>query len=47
MKRTLLYTLCWLAAVTSFAQTKVVTGKVISSDEGTGLPGVNIVEKGT
>lgn len=39
--------LCFLAVMTGFAQSKVVTGRVTSSDEGTGLPGVNIVEKGT
>jgi TonB-linked SusC/RagA family outer membrane protein len=39
--------LCFLAAVTGFAQNKIITGKVISSDEGSGLPGVNVVEKGT
>jgi iron complex outermembrane receptor protein len=47
MKRRLLYLLCLLVTVTGLAQTKVVTGKVTSTDEGTGLPGVNIVEKGT
>src|SRR6188508_3568491 len=47
MKRSLLFMLCFLVAVASFAQNKVVTGRVISSDEGTALPGVNIVEKGT
>lgn len=35
--------------VTSLAwsQSKTVTGKVTSSDDATGLPGVNVVEKGT
>jgi TonB-dependent starch-binding outer membrane protein SusC len=31
----------------SFAQERVVTGKVTSSDDGSGIPGVNILEKGT
>jgi TonB-linked SusC/RagA family outer membrane protein len=31
----------------AFAQGKTVTGKVTSSDDGSGLPGVNILEKGT
>src|SRR5688572_14884465 len=30
-----------------WAQTKTVTGKVTSSDDGSEIPGVNIVEKGT
>ncbi len=35
--------------VTSLAwsQSKTVTGKVTSSDDAAGLPGVNVVEKGT
>jgi TonB-linked SusC/RagA family outer membrane protein len=39
--------LCFLVAVTGIAQERVITGTVTSSDEGTGLPGVNVVEKGT
>jgi len=31
----------------SFAQERVVTGKVTSADDGSGIPGVNILEKGT
>lgn len=31
----------------SFAQDRVVTGKVTSADDGSGIPGVNILEKGT
>jgi iron complex outermembrane receptor protein len=31
----------------SFAQDRVVTGKVTSADDGSGVPGVNILEKGT
>ncbi len=31
----------------SFAQERVVTGKVTSADDGSGVPGVNILEKGT
>jgi TonB-dependent starch-binding outer membrane protein SusC len=30
-----------------FAQERVVTGKVTSADDGSGIPGVNILEKGT
>ncbi len=31
----------------SFAQDRVVTGKVTSADDGSGIPGVNILEKGS
>ncbi len=31
----------------SFAQDRIVTGKVTSADDGSGIPGVNILEKGT
>lgn len=34
-------------ALASFAQGKSVSGKVTSSDDGAGIPGVNILEKGT
>ena len=34
-------------ALASFAQGKSVTGTVTSSDDGSGVPGVNILEKGT
>src|SRR5687767_12920068 len=47
MKRSLLYMLCFLVSFSGLAQNKVVTGRVTSSDEGSSLPGVNIVEKGT
>lgn len=36
-----------LAGSVAFAQERVVTGKVTSSDDGSALPGVNILEKGT
>src|SRR5258705_10710294 len=36
-----------LGAVTAFAQQKTVTGKVTSTEVGSGIPGVNIVQKGT
>lgn len=36
-----------LAFTTAFAQQKAVSGKVTSSDDGMGLPGVSILEKGT
>src|SRR5260221_323 len=34
-------------ALSGFAQQKTVSGKVTSSDDGSALPGVNILEKGT
>ena len=41
----------WMLACLSFvavkAQDKVVTGKVTSSDDGNGMPGVSIAVKGT
>src|SRR5690349_16092650 len=36
-----------LVAVTAWSQSRTVSGKVTSADDGTGLPGVNVVEKGT
>jgi TonB-dependent SusC/RagA subfamily outer membrane receptor len=35
------------AALVGFAQERSVSGKVKSSDDGSGIPGVNILEKGT
>ncbi len=47
MKRTLLS--LWLAVVVcaAYAQQRTVTGKVTSSEDGSSLPGVNVVVKGT
>src|SRR5690349_15013540 len=39
--------LLMLATTLAWAQSKTVTGKVTSADDGAGLPGVNVVEKGT
>jgi TonB-dependent starch-binding outer membrane protein SusC len=36
-----------LGSIQVFAQTSTVTGRVTSGDDGTGLPGVSILEKGT
>lgn len=36
-----------LVSVSAWAQTRTVTGKVRDSNDGTGVPGVNILEKGT
>lgn len=38
---------CSVASLQALAQNAKVTGKVTSSDDGSGLPGVSIVEKGT
>ncbi len=34
-------------AATAWSQSKTVTGKVISEDDGAGIPGANVLEKGT
>jgi TonB-linked SusC/RagA family outer membrane protein len=47
MKRILLGLSFVLALSTAWAQERVVTGKVTSADDGTSLPGVNVVLKGT
>lgn len=49
MKRFLLLTLACIlfASSVSFAQERTITGKVTSSDDGSALPGVNVVLKGT
>lgn len=36
-----------LAASSAWSQSRTVTGKVTSADDGIGIPGVNVVEKGT
>ncbi|MFD2570032.1 SusC/RagA family TonB-linked outer membrane protein [Spirosoma soli] len=46
-KRLLIWFFCWVCAgTTTFAQNRVLTGTVISAEEGP-LPGVNVVLKGT
>lgn len=40
-------TLCFLISSSTLAQTKTVSGKVTAAEDGTALPGVNILEKGT
>ena len=48
MKKTLLLTcLLLLSALSIYAQTRTVTGRVVSADEPEGIPGVNILIKGT
>ncbi|KGO91204.1 SusC/RagA family TonB-linked outer membrane protein [Flavobacterium subsaxonicum] len=36
-----------LLALPAFAQQQTITGKIIAAEDGLGLPGVNIIEKGT
>ncbi len=48
MKRiTLSLLLVMLSAIALLAQTRTITGKVTSADDGSALPGVNVVLKGT
>lgn len=48
MKRfTISLLLVMLGAITLLAQTRTITGKVTSADDGSALPGVNVVLKGT
>ena len=35
------------SSVHLLAQTKTITGKVTAAEDGSGIPGVNVVEKGT
>lgn len=39
--------LLFLVATVAWSQSRTVAGKVTSGEDGTGLPGVNVVEKGT
>src|SRR5688572_22556820 len=47
MKRILLFLAAWMLFTVSYAQEKTITGKVTSSDDGSPLPGVNVLVKGT
>ena len=47
MKRSLLFVVAWMLFLSSFAQEKVISGKVTSSEDGTPVPGVNVLVKGT
>jgi TonB-dependent starch-binding outer membrane protein SusC len=44
---TMLALLIWLSAAHVQAQTRTISGQIKSSDEDVGLPGVNVLEKGT
>src|SRR5688572_26136724 len=43
----LLTVLLFFAATSAWSQGRTVTGKVTAADDGSGVPGVNVVEKGT
>ncbi|MBI3481771.1 MAG: carboxypeptidase-like regulatory domain-containing protein, partial [Bacteroidetes bacterium] len=47
MKKFLLMCFSFGIAISVWAQDRVITGKVTSSDDGSALPGVNVVLKGT
>ncbi len=47
MKKVLLVCFTWLLAFHAMAQDRVVSGRVTSAEDGTALPGVNVVVKGT
>lgn len=48
MKRIiLLFGVAWMLTLSAYAQEKIVTGKVTSTEDGSALPGVNILVKGT
>lgn len=43
----LFFIIFFLGTASAFAQSRVVTGRVVDNNDGSGLPAVNIVEKGT
>lgn len=47
MRKTLLLLLAVGMGVIAYAQTRTITGKVTSSEDGSSLPGVNVILKGT
>lgn len=47
MKKILLVCFLFVSALTVLAQERIVTGRVVSGSDGTALPGVNIILKGT
>src|SRR5690349_7860077 len=48
MKRIiLLFGVAWALTLSAYAQERVVTGKVTSTEDGAALPGVNVLVKGT
>lgn len=47
MKKFLLLCFAFAVALGSYAQERIVTGKITSQDDGSALPGVNVLVKGT
>lgn len=47
MKKILLTTFCWLLLTSIFAQERTISGKVTDGTDGTPVPGVSVVVKGT
>lgn len=47
MIRKLLLLVAWMAFLTSYAQERVISGRVTSAEDGGVLPGINILQKGT
>ncbi|MFM7851098.1 MAG: carboxypeptidase-like regulatory domain-containing protein, partial [Flammeovirgaceae bacterium] len=47
MKKFLLVCFSFCFVLSVWAQERVITGKVTSADDGSSLPGVNVVVKGT
>jgi TonB-dependent starch-binding outer membrane protein SusC len=47
MKKILLFCFSFVFVLSAWAQDRVITGKVTSAEDGTALPGVNIVVKGS
>lgn len=47
MKKLLLLGSLLFAAIVTFGQNEVISGRVVSSDDGTAIPGVNVILKGT
>ncbi|MBL7857199.1 MAG: TonB-dependent receptor [Cyclobacteriaceae bacterium] len=47
MKRSLLVLVAWMICLSSFAQERVISGKITSTEDGSPVPGVNVLVKGT
>ena len=47
MRKILLFTVILATVIQAIAQERIITGKVTAADDGSALPGVNVVLKGT
>ena len=47
MKKLLLLGSLWFAGIVAFGQGEVISGRVVSSEDNTAIPGVNVILKGT